>query len=59
VYPWSLHGFPWGTSLSYRGTEWRLWFQFSKCVLCYLICVKPHVTRSVIFNKISVSLYCV
>jgi hypothetical protein len=20
VYPWSIHGFPWGTSLSYRGT---------------------------------------
>jgi hypothetical protein len=67
LHAWSLHEFPWGTSISYRGPKWRLWFQlspfglnetplyWSKYVLFYLPRKKPRVTRSVIFNKISVS----
>jgi hypothetical protein len=61
-----LRGHPFLTEV----LKWWLWFQFSpfglndrplywsKCVLCYLICEKLHIIRSVIFNKISLSTYC-
>jgi hypothetical protein len=63
VYLWSLLGFPWGnpflTSVYNAGYDWFQLSLFgkndtslnrSKCVLCYLICVRPRVTQSVIFN---------
>jgi hypothetical protein len=74
VYPWSLHGFPWGTPLSWDTpflqrylmtaliltfSIWSKWHTPSLINMCFMLLnlCKTRVTWSVIFNKISVSMY--